>query len=253
MASIVGALGKRHVVFENLAPGKHFITTMDHGDANAQILVNRENGFKLLLAKLFSRNETIVIRVQHGNKVETIFRNQRVDEINCDGIIYRYYKSDGFSPKIIASTTADCPYLIIEGSAYFIRLAAVIHCGRRGVYSGIVNSALKKIKDLQIFDISKLRIGLWSGICQSCYEVGQDVFDELGQYSHFCAPSLKKKWNLSLAGIIKQQLNEAGINETQIEESGICPCCHRDEQDNPLFYSYRRGDQLARNALFVTI
>jgi hypothetical protein len=77
-------------------------------------------------------------------------------------------------------------------------------------------------------------------ICQSCYEVSEDVAQEFQktfrreQWDEILQKKKNEKYQLDLWQSNRIILEEAGIPKDQIEVSGMCTCCHSD-----LLFSHR--------------
>ena len=126
---------------------------------------------------------------------------------------------------------ADCLPVALVGSGG----VAMIHCGWRGMASGIVARGAREV------GASAAAVGPGIGPC--CYEVGPEViaaFDALG-------PGVAEGRMLDLREAARRLLRSAGV--TRIEVSELCTRCHSE-----LFYSHRRdGERAGRQAGLVWI
>ena len=140
----------------------------------------------------------------------------------------------------------------------------LVHSGWHGTALNIAARAITTITKEWGFSKHSLQIGLWPGICSKCYEVGPNVCNLLSKYSryfndfHIDPETKESRWQLDLAGAIRQQLNEAGINNSRIEAADkFCSCCSLDKNNRPRFPSYRRAccnlseDRTERSGLFI--
>jgi polyphenol oxidase len=124
---------------------------------------------------------------------------------------------------------ADCLPVALAGA----RGVAMIHCGWRGLASGIVERGVEEV------EASAAAIGPAIGPC--CYEVGEEVagaFEPLGD-------GIRKGRMLDLVEVTRRLLAEAGVND--VEVAGLCTSCEAE-----LFFSHRRdGGVTGRQAGLV--
>ncbi|OCH98761.1 polyphenol oxidase [Legionella jamestowniensis] len=137
--------------------------------------------------------------------------------------------------------TADClPILLcnLEGDE-----VAAVHAGWRGLVNGVIENTIHKMQS------SPSRLMAWIGpaICQSCFEVGDEV---LQIFQHHYPDSLQyfrpqgSKWHANLPKLAEQVLNNSGV--LAVYQSELCTF----EQKND-FYSYRRESQTGRMATLI--
>jgi YfiH family protein len=124
--------------------------------------------------------------------------------------------------------TADCfPLMIyIPGS----EIVAVVHCGWRGVASGIVQNVLSAC-DASMHEALAV---IGPGIQKTCYEVGSDVFLRFDERYLVIHNDPQKRY-LDLSGVIVDILLAKGFSKDHIYCEPTCTHCAAD-----LFYSYRR-------------
>lgn len=145
--------------------------------------------------------------------------------------------------RVLAILTADCvPILLSSKKGDEI---AAIHAGWRGLLSGIIENTLSKLLT------ASQEIIAWVGpaICQSCYEVGEDVYEAcLAQYSFASIAFLRenRKWRFNLPQLTELVLRDLGIN--LIYKSNNCTF-----EQKEYFYSYRRAAQTGRMATLIWI
>ncbi len=114
---------------------------------------------------------------------------------------------------------ADCLPVALAGGG---RLA-MVHCGWRGLASGILERALAEFEEPPAAAVGP-------GIGPCCYEVGEEVaaaFAGLGGVVHGRM--------LDLRGVVRRKLEAGGVRE--IESVDLCTSCRGD-----LFFSHRRDD-----------
>jgi copper oxidase (laccase) domain-containing protein len=251
--------GSRLAFFKKLA-SQHLITTIDHGDTKPDLLAY--NGPSIQFAKTaLGTNRIIVADVQHESKITLLNKNEKNQVIQTDGLLYIHYHGDTTPALILAATTGDCPYLLLEARNTHFSFASLVHCGRMGISDKIIPKTMDNIQKLGV-KAGQVRVGLWTGICQACYEVGPEVLKTMRGYCHppfFIKNKKKDTWQLDLASIIRKQLEQYGIWPSQIEESGVCSYCYLDSNHKPVFYSRRRAfhqnqqDLEKRNGIFMRL
>lgn len=138
---------------------------------------------------------------------------------------------------VIAIMTADCvPVLLCDNGG---SIAAAIHCGWRGATAGVIEATLNALPAAA----SELTAWLGPGICGSCYEVGRDVLECVGEHDLFTESSIGDRWLFDLTAYAVRQLAELGVSN--ITESGMCT--HHDHR----FFSYRRDGKTGRMATAI--
>jgi len=139
----------------------------------------------------------------------------------------------------LAVLTADCVPLVV--AAADASVVAVVHCGWRGTVAGVVEAALRAVP------VSPGELAAWlgPGICQRCYQVGEEVRDALGddERRDVLEEDGKAKWRMDLPGLVAHRLRRTGVQ--RIVASGLCSHC------DPRFYSYRRDGRTGRFATLV--
>lgn len=141
----------------------------------------------------------------------------------------------------LAIMTADClPILLCNQQGSEI---AAIHAGWRGLATGIVENTLKKIHSVP----QQLMAWIGPAICQSCFEVGEEmrqIYQERYPFTLSAFKSKEMKWLADLPSLAEKILNANGV--CAVYHSGICTF----EQKNS-FYSYRREAQTGRMATLI--
>jgi len=173
----------------------------------------------------------------HSNIVKIIDENDNFDNPpTCDALITNKKKT----PLMVM--VADCsPLLFFDPKQNVI---ATAHAGRAGAFENIVqNVILSFIHDFHS-DIKDIIVSIGPAICQNCYEINNEIYQEAKERKLDFAVSKKgKKIYLDIRKILFKQLHVMGIKEKNIEISKICNCCHADT-----FYSYRKNNNTGRFA-----
>ena len=207
------------------APPYDYLNFGDHvGDIPANVGANRAS----LIARVGS---TIFMNQVHGDQFHCV---ESADEPTptCDALITT-------NPAInLAVQVADCIPLLIHADS----VVAAVHVGRKGLVNGIA---------LKVFDEMK-RLGgknftAWIGphICGTCYEVSQDVFDEvISQHPASRSQTAKGTHALDLARSLKEMLIQRGVT---VHVSEICTVESMDH------FSYRRDGVTGRTVGVIAL
>ena len=149
--------------------------------------------------------------------------------------------------RVLAIMTADClPILLCNRQGTEI---AAIHAGWRGLLNGVIDNTLNKM----ISPRSDIMAWIGPGICQNCYEVGEEVLRAFIAHSPDAQKRFKPssnnttskaKWLANLPLLAEDRLNMLDISA--VYQSKACTF----EQDQT-FYSYRRSAQTGRIATLI--
>lgn len=135
---------------------------------------------------------------------------------------------------ILTVSIADCvPVFIAHSSG----LVALLHSGWRGTVARIVESGITAFSRLGIAP-DELKVHLGPSICGRCYEVSQEVREQLtGQPA-------TRAGNVDLRSLIAGQARETGVADVSV--SADCTRC-----DNDRYFSHRAGDTGRQLAVIV--
>ena len=126
----------------------------------------------------------------------------------------------------IGVLTADCLPIFLIGEG----VVGIVHAGWRGTLKGITFNAVSYIN--RFSRVKKAILGV--GICEKCYEVGEDVFKLFPKEYKSCFKEIEDgKFLLNLKEANRIQLRAAGVPE--IEDLNLCSVCNNDR-----FFSYRK-------------
>lgn len=131
----------------------------------------------------------------------------------------------------LAVMVADCIPLLLENQGSI----AAVHVGRKGLLNGVSRSALATMRDL---DSSPITAMIGPSICGRCYEVSEDVFEEVT--SVFPQSKSQTKYGgfaLDLAAALTYELESHGV---RVLDRSSCTV-----EDRSL-YSYRRDGVTGR-------
>ncbi len=196
------------------------------GDVEESVLRNREQ-----LASIVG--EIVFMKQSHGDSVVVVDETTSFEPA-ADAMITQ---RTGLN---LAVLTADCiPLLLWDTSACCV---AAVHVGRKGLMNGIAVKTINKMKELGSKDIRGV---LGPSICHSCYEVGEDIFDQVTAV--FPVAGTRSKTgnpSLDLAHALQDQLQKLKISTARAD---ACTC-----EDQSLF-SYRRDGVTGRIAGVISL
>jgi YfiH family protein len=125
----------------------------------------------------------------------------------------------------LAVMVADCiPLLLVNQGSI-----AAVHVGRKGLLNGVARSALSVMRDL---DPSTITAIVGPSICGTCYEVSEDIFDEVTSvFPRSKSQTSEGGFALDLVAALSYQLESDGV---RVLDRTVCTV-----EDRSL-YSYRR-------------
>ena len=188
------------------------------GDSPEIVARNRE-----LLSKLTGPIQ--FMNQVHGDEVVEV--KSIGDDPTCDALITRV-------PGIaLAVMVADCIPLLLSSST----VVGAVHVGRRGLMNSV---AVKAVDAMRKLGADQIHAQLGPSICGRCYEVPQELADEVVA-KHPAAASLTNNLTpaLDLPRALIAVLVASGVT---YEASTICTL------ENDEYFSYRRHNITGRNA-----
>ncbi len=196
----------------------------DHvGDSLQSVAKNRE-----IISEKFGATQ--FMNQVHGNRVAVI--EEVTDEVpTADALI------TGIPGITLAVMVADCIPLILSSK----HSVAAVHVGRKGLVNRVAEKTIEIMREISDQEITAT---LGPAICGKCYEVSQDIFDEVVA-SHPAASTRTSANTPSLdlvAGLITD-LKSLGIKS--IDNQSRCTV----ESDD--LFSYRRSAITGRQAGLV--
>lgn len=135
---------------------------------------------------------------------------------------------------ILTVSIADCvPVFIAHPSG----IVALLHSGWKGTVGRIVDAGINAYGRIGIAP-DELKVHLGPSICGRCYEVSEDVREQLtGQPA-------TRPGNVDLRSLIAEHARELGVSDISV--SSECTKC-----DNDRFFSHRAGDTGRQIAVIV--
>ncbi len=175
----------------------------------------------------------------------------KVVEVNTPSV-FRIEADAGFTTKkglLIGVLTADCLPVLFKSETLRNRLiVGAIHAGWRGSVKKILFRTLKQVFTEKKGLPEKTYIAFGPHIKSCCYQVKEDVLEEIEKSFGKVEPFVEKRGNLYFLSLLKLnlfQLKELGIPEENIWISPECTFCKAEE-----YWSYRkhgknRGSQIS--------
>lgn len=165
----------------------------------------------------------------HGDSVALIGAST-IDSPTADALLTQE------SGIALAVMVADCIPLLLSNAG----AVAAVHVGRRGLLNGVAIKTLNKLRSL---DSSPVTAVIGPTICGSCYEVSQEIFNEVtDRYPASSARTPSGGFSLDLAKSLTLELIENGV--TVIDES-------RCTVEHDSLFSYRRDGKTGRQVGIV--
>jgi YfiH family protein len=188
------------------------------GDDQATVLSNRAELETLLGVPIQFMNQV------HGDAVATV-GVEIIAEPTADALVTQ-------SPGIgLAVMVADCIPLLLASS----ETVAAVHVGRKGLINEV---ALAAINEMRSRDNSEITAVVGPSICGECYEVSQDIYDEVSKRFPLAASKTRDGgFSLDLSRALIDQLRGLGV---RVVDEGRCTV----EESN--LYSYRRDGVTGR-------
>ena len=168
----------------------------------------------------------------HGSRI-AIIESVTEEAPTADALV------TGIAGVTLAVMVADCIPLILTSA----EAVAAVHVGRRGLTNGV---AVKTVGVMREMGAKKIRAVLGPAICGHCYEVSQEVHDEVvALHPLATAQTASGTPALDLPKALKACLAAEGISE--ISDLQICTVESADH------FSYRRDGLTGRQVGLVSL
>ena len=154
--------------------------------------------------------------------------------------------SDGYDAMVTAISgvllcvwTADCFPLFLYDSCKHV--AAVAHCGWRGICKGIVSNTIDMMTGRYDASLKHIIAAFGPGICGKCYEVSDDLITAFSnrfspnEIRALFQPKQNGKYLLNLRKAIGFELSRIGVLPANITDEEIC------SYESVNYASYRRN------------
>lgn len=162
----------------------------------------------------------------HGNRVAVVEAYSDEDP-TADALV------TGIPGVVLAVQVADCIPLLLASK----ESVAAVHVGRKGLLNGVTLATLEIMREMGATDISAV---VGPAICGSCYEVSEEIFNEVTQmHPKAAARTPQNTFSLDLPRALRAELDALDI---QVRDDHSCTV-----EDSNL-YSYRRDGATGRQA-----
>ena len=210
--------GVSHGAFASLNLGTHV------GDELSDVLANRE----ILAGKM---GPTQYMNQVHGDRIALI--EEVTDEVpTADALV------TGIPGITLAVMVADCIPLLLKSK----ESVAAVHVGRRGLVNEITRKTLSVMREMGASQITAI---IGPAICGTCYEVSEDVYQEVVS-AHPFAKSQTPAGTLALdlPAALRSVLSDEGIPILNKFECTV---------ENNEYFSYRRDGITGRQAGLISL
>jgi len=197
-------------------------------------LVNKNHS--LLANKLNYKKRTLVHMKQiHSNIVHIVTSDDNFNNPpTCDALI-----TDKIDIPLMVMV-ADCAPIIFYDDKK--KVIAVAHAGRQGAFRNIIKNVIDSFEKHYNSSAKDILVSVGASICQECYEVGAEIYEEAKVLDlEYALIKKRSKYYLDIRDILKTQLLNAGVKEEHIEISGECSYCKHEQ-----YFSYRADGTTGR-------
>ena len=204
-----------------------------HVDDNIQnVLINHKH---LALKLNFKPSKLVYMKQIHSNCVHQVTHKDNFkNPPTCDALITNIVGT----PLMVM--VADCSPLLFYDDKQ--KVIAVAHSGRAGTFQNIIQETLHSFTHNFGSRVEDIVVNVGASICQNCYEVGEEIYQEAVQLNlEYAIKQVKKKYYLDIRAILKKQLLNAGVVKFEISDE--CNCCL-----NEKYFSYRGERKTGRYA-----
>jgi YfiH family protein len=167
----------------------------------------------------------------HGNRV-VVIEEVTDEDPTADALV------TGIPGVSLAVQVADCIPLLLHSA----ESVAAVHVGRKGLVNGVALAAIEAMRDMGSSEITAI---IGPSICGNCYEVSQEIHDEVVTLHPMAASRTSQGTPaLDLAAALRAVLASQLISI--IDES-------RCTLENDDLYSYRRDGVTGRQAGIISL
>jgi len=222
----VAAFPVRHG-FSTIALGSMGLT----GAADPEAVIRRRR--QLAGQVGFDLDRALMTVQEHGANVAT-FHRARPEGGQC------VFSTDALATDVpgqaIVTYHADCfPLLFVDTSRGVV---AGAHAGWRGALAGVASKTAAALQTAYGSWPGQLDVLIGPGICERCYQVGEDVGQQFsaryGRHEKYLAAE-GADFRLDLEAVLRLQLEDAGIAPHRIQSAGWCT------REEDRWFSHRGG------------
>ncbi|SNX53527.1 peptidoglycan editing factor PgeF [Thermoanaerobacterium sp. RBIITD] len=196
-----------------------------------------ENFKRICDAGGFAYGDMVFSDQVHGDKIRKVTKDDKGK--NFSGSDIKNADALMTDEKQIPLVTfyADCtPLFFLDPVKEVVALA---HAGWRGTVKEIGPKTVKAMIDTYGSNKEDILAGIGPAIGVCCYEVGDDVAEEVKKldinHDNVLIPKGNDKWMFNLEMTNYLELTGCGLKDENITLSGLCTHCNKEE-----FFSYRR-------------
>ncbi|MDQ7042975.1 MAG: peptidoglycan editing factor PgeF, partial [Sulfurimonas sp.] len=194
--------------FGNLTQG---FTSKEHGNLAFHVndskihVINNHKQLSILLSYDFEK--LVHMKQVHKSEIKVIKEGDAFSNPpTCDGLI----TNKKYTPLMVM--VADCSPLLFYDSK--TKTIAVVHAGRAGAFSNIVQKTLHSFRDDFCSDMKDIYVSIGPSIGECCYEVGEEIYHEAKSLHLDYALTLKANtYYLSISKILHKQLLDNGLED----------------------------------------
>jgi len=222
--------------FSNLSQG---FTTKKNGNLAFHVGDNIKNvsnyHVELSCNLSYDKNALVYMKQIHSNIVHIVNSSDDFKHPpTCDALI-----TDKKSVPLMVMV-ADCTPILFYDDVQ--KVIAVAHSGRAGTFDNIIQNVLESFVDNFQSNIDDIYVSIGPSICQNCYEVGEEIYQEAKELKlDYAIKKKEKKYFLDIKKILKTQLLEAKVQHFEISDE--CNACLHDK-----YFSYRKEGVTGRFA-----
>lgn len=113
---------------------------------------------------------------------------------------------------------ADCTPVVLFDPVR--RAVGAAHCGRNGVFLGVLPATVGRMEAEYGTDPGDLRVGIGPGICRSSYEVDDELAARMEEHFPglgFIEPGRPGHHQLDIPAAVRHQLTECGVPSAQVD------------------------------------
>ena len=192
------------------------------GDDPARVLKNRR-----ILSQEVGKHQ--YMEQVHGNRV-VIIEAVSDEHPTADALV------TGIPGVALAVMVADCIPLLLSSKV----AVAAVHVGRKGLMNSVALGAIAAMREIGATEISAI---VGPSICGRCYEVSQEIFDEVtALHPAAAATTLSGTPSLDLPAALMKVLQDEGISISSDQGCTV---------EDPTLFSYRRDGATGRQAGIV--
>ncbi len=168
------------------------------------------------------------MRQTHSDLVMVV--DEKGENFECDALVTS-------TPGVgIAALAADCMPITFSAES----VVGVAHIGRVGLGSAI---AIKTVRAMRELGAQEIVATIGPSICRDCYEVSSDMYREFILHTPASSTS-QAQHSLDLQRGVRAQLE---ANSVTVINLNLCTL------ENPLYFSFRRGGESARQAGIISL